>query len=416
MLYNFAPLSGHPGGSISSGRIVASLLFGTMDYDLSDPAREDADVLSYAAGHKALGLYAMYALRNEIVRIVCPERLAPVQDQLRFEDLLGFRRNPIHDTPLFRLFGARALDGHPTPATPFVRMATGASGVGMASSMGYAAALLDWFGKSAPFVHVLEGEGGLTPGRVSEALAFASTAALRNVVVHVDWNQSSIDSDRVTREGDQAGDYVQWDPAELFAMHRWNVISVEDGTAFQRIVAAQRAAVTMDNGQPTAIIYRTRKGLLYGIEGKASHGAGHKLCSPAFFDALSIPLVDLPTCEGGPTLCQDGSNLPVLERCFWQSLSVIRRQIAANQDSLALLAGLVAGTRDRLDTSTRDRCDFAPVVEDVYVIAPKSCLPPELDLKVQSKVSLRSQLGKTIGSLYRFSGGAFLTGAADLLN
>ena len=120
MLYNFAPMSGHPGGSISSGRIVSALLFGTMNYDISDPLREDSDVLSYAAGHKALGLYAMYALRNEIVRIVAPDRLAPVQDQLRLEDLLGFRRNPIHDTPLFRLFGARALDGHPTPATPFV--------------------------------------------------------------------------------------------------------------------------------------------------------------------------------------------------------------------------------------------------------------------------------------------------------
>ena len=416
MLYNYAPMSGHPGGSISSGRIVASLLFGTMDYDISDPWREDADVLSYAAGHKALGLYSMYALRNEIVRIVDPDRLPAPKDQFRLEDLLGFRRNPIHDTPLFRLFEARALDGHPTPATPFVRLATGASGVGMASSIGYAAAMLDWFGTSAPFVHILEGEGGLTPGRVSEALAFASTAGLHNVVVHVDWNQSSIDSDRVTREGDQPGDYVQWDPAELFAMHRWNVISVEDGTAFQRIAAAQRTAVTMDNGQPTAIVYRTRKGWLYGIEGKASHGAGHKLCSPAFFDALSIPLTDLPSCEGGPTLCKDGANLSVLERCFWQSLSVLRRHIADNRELLALIAGRVAMARERLDHADLDRRDFAPVVEDVYVIASKAALPPELDLKPGSKTSLRAQLGKTIGYLNRFSGGAFLIGAADLLN
>ncbi len=90
-----------------------------------------------------------------------------------------------------------------------MRRATGASGVGMASSIGYAAAMLEWFRKSAPFVHIVEGEGGLTPGRVSEALAFASTAGLHNIVVHVEWNQSSIDSNRVTREGDQAGDYVQ---------------------------------------------------------------------------------------------------------------------------------------------------------------------------------------------------------------
>src|SRR5579859_3668619 len=77
MLYNYAPLSGHPGGSISSGRIVASLLFGAMDYDITFPARQDADLLSYAAGHKALSLYSMWALRNEIVRLARPDLLPP---------------------------------------------------------------------------------------------------------------------------------------------------------------------------------------------------------------------------------------------------------------------------------------------------------------------------------------------------
>ena len=39
LLYNYVPRSGHPGGSISSGKIVAALLFDTMDYDLGDPDR-----------------------------------------------------------------------------------------------------------------------------------------------------------------------------------------------------------------------------------------------------------------------------------------------------------------------------------------------------------------------------------------
>ncbi|MGZ5002892.1 MAG: hypothetical protein ACXWBM_06835, partial [Chthoniobacterales bacterium] len=33
-MYNYAPMSGHPGGSISSGRFVARLLVDVMDYDL----------------------------------------------------------------------------------------------------------------------------------------------------------------------------------------------------------------------------------------------------------------------------------------------------------------------------------------------------------------------------------------------
>lgn len=69
ILYNFVPTSGHPGGSISSGRIVESLIFQQMDYDFSEPDSEIADLLCYAAGHKAMGLYAMWALRNECVRI-----------------------------------------------------------------------------------------------------------------------------------------------------------------------------------------------------------------------------------------------------------------------------------------------------------------------------------------------------------
>jgi transketolase len=139
LLFNYVPTSGHPGGSISSGRLVAGILFDAMDYDVSDPGREDADIVSYAAGHKALGLYAMWALRNEVLRIGVP-KLLPADDrcQLRLEDLLGFRRNPITKTPLFLKFNAKPLDGHPTPATPFVPLSTGASGVGLASSLGLA--------------------------------------------------------------------------------------------------------------------------------------------------------------------------------------------------------------------------------------------------------------------------------------
>jgi transketolase len=134
LLYNYVPTSGHPGGSISSGRFVFSILFDTMEYDVGNPEREDADIISYAAGHKALGLYAMWALRNEIVRIGVPDLLPEdKRRQLRLEDLLGFRRNPVMRTPLFRDLQVKPLDGHPTPATPFVRLSTGASGVGVAT-------------------------------------------------------------------------------------------------------------------------------------------------------------------------------------------------------------------------------------------------------------------------------------------
>ena len=72
VLFNFAQ-SGHPGGSVSSGHIVTGLLLDGMDYDIGDPNRRDQDLLSYSAGHKALGLYAMWALRDELARIARPD-------------------------------------------------------------------------------------------------------------------------------------------------------------------------------------------------------------------------------------------------------------------------------------------------------------------------------------------------------
>ena len=415
MLYNYAPMSGHPGGSISSGRIVSMLLFETMDYDVTDFDRDDADVLSYAAGHKALGLYAMWALRTEILRIARPQLLPDERRHLRLEDLLGFRRNPTNDTPLFRLLGSKALDGHPTPATPFVRLATGASGVGMAATLGLALAAFDWFGPGAPWIHILEGEGGLTPGRVAEALAFAGTASLPNVVVHVDWNQSSIDSDRVTREGGSPGDYVQWDPAGLFLLHDWNVISVSDGTDLQQIASAQRAARLNDNGQPTAIIYRTTKGWGYGIEGRASHGAGHRLCSPGFYEALSLPRCDLPQCQSDAARCDGGTNATQVEQCYWQALTGMRYWLEQQPGMVETMAGRIIGARHRLESAKRTPRALAPVLSDVYSLASRNRLPPELMLTPGQETTLRGQLAKAIGYLNRVSGGAFLVSAADLL-
>ena len=146
----------------------------------------------------------MWALRNEVARIGAPE-LLPESDrhQLRLEDLLGFRRNPVTPTPLFASLGSKSLDGHPTPATPHIKLATGASGVGLASSIGLGFAAADYYGSTSPYVHIIEGEGGMTPGRVSEAMAAAGTASLGNTILHIDFNQASIDSNRVCRDGDR---------------------------------------------------------------------------------------------------------------------------------------------------------------------------------------------------------------------
>lgn len=421
LMYNYVPLSGHPGGSISAGRFMAALLFDHMDYDLSQPQRDDADLISFGAGHKAMGLYALWALRDEIARLAAPELLpSDARFRLRLEDLLGFRRNPITDTPLFKTFGAKALDGHPTPATPFIRLSTGASGVGVASSLGLALGARDYYGAHAPRVHVVEGEGGLTPGRVAEVLAAVGTASLDNAVLHLDWNQCSIDSNRVCRDDDQPGDYVQWTPAELFRLHDWNVVQVADGRDFRQVLAAQRAAADFANGQPTAIVYRTVKGWGYGIQGRASHGAGHALCSDGFCASVAeltgLAHQLLPTCEANAQRCQAADSGPaVREACYWEALSLVRRALEANRPMVEALGARLVAARDRLDRHQRRPRSGAPRVAAIYEVAAQGpSAPEELRLKPGATTTLRGELGRALHHYNRASGGALLAASADL--
>jgi transketolase len=413
ILYNFVPTSGHPGGSISSGRIVQSLIFRRMDYDFSDPGAEAADMLCYAAGHKAMGLYAMWALRNEFVRIARPDLLPTEDKQLRLEDLLGFRRNPTQDTPLFKKLRAKALDGHPTPATPFVRIATGASGVGVPAALGLAMASLDMYHQDAPKIHILEGEGGMTPGRVHEALAAAATAGLHNAVLHVDWNQASIDSNHVCREEGKPGEYVQWNPLELLYTHDWNVIFVPNGQEFRQIFAAQYLAGTMETGQPTAIVYRTVKGWRYGIEGKASHGAGHKFCSEGYYNFVSEFekrfQVELPRFGGEPTP-------ESIEKAFYATLMALRETLMRHCELAFFATEEILNARARLHARQRSVRPGAPRLEKLYAGAVDAAQPPQrLQLKVGESVTLRGVLGDALNELNKLTEGAIIGSAADLL-
>ncbi len=413
ILYNFVPSSGHPGGSLSSGRIVESLIYRFMDYDFSRPDTPENDILAYAAGHKAMGLYAMYALRNELVRAGEPKMLAPEKRQLRFEDLLGFRRNPTQETPLFKKFHAKSLDGHPSCIVPFVKTATGPSGIGVPAALGLALGAMDIYPHDPPIVNIIEGEGGMTPGRVHEALATAPSAQLFNVIMHVDWNQSTIDSDRATQENGQPGEYVQWSPPELLHTHDWNVIMVPDGHNFHQIVAAQKLAYSLDTKQPTAVVYRTVKGWTYGITGKASHGSGHKFCSEEYYTFVGqfekAFGVQFPRFTGNP------KSRPDIEQNFWDSLLVIRQVVESHPELTKGTVGALKASQERLQKRNPQPRAGAPQLEIVYKddVTPQSA-PSELQLKVGQSLTLRAQIMAVINYLNKKSGGAFFGTAADL--
>jgi transketolase len=432
VLYNFVPTSGHPGGSISSGRFVQGIVYKTADYDIKNPMLDINDMVVYAAGHKAMGLYAMYALRNEIMRAFKVAELPDDKNQLRFEDLLGFRRNPTNNTPLFKKYNSKALDGHPTPATPFVKVATGASGVGVPSSFGLALGAMDYFAATAPKVHVVEGEGGMTPGRVAEAFAAASAMRLHNIIIHIDFNQASIDSNKVCREGESKGDYVQWNPAEFAYLHDFNVIYVDDGKDFNKVLAAQAFAKTIDNKMPTAIVYRTIKGWKYGIEGKGSHGAGHKFCSPEYYKfmeefenafGVKVPVFKAKATselknEFGvmvPNFDGDWNSINV-EKTYWDTLLVIRDVIEKNKD-LVYFSDAIMESKTRLKSLNRKPKENHSKLENLYrdEKVNEKATPAELKMTPGTVTTIRAALGSSLGYLNKITNGGFLGVAADLL-
>jgi transketolase len=412
ILFNFVPTSGHPGGSLSSGRIIEGLLYNRMDYNFTEPDWSQNDILAYAAGHKAMGLYAMYALRNELIRVANPSLLAPEKRQLRFEDLLGFRRNPTQETPLFKQFHCKALDGHPSCIVPFVKTATGPSGIGVPAAFGMALGAFDLYPDNPPIVNVIEGEGGMTPGRVHEALAAASSAQLFNIIMHVDWNQSSIDSDRVTAEVGKPGDYVQWTPPELLHVHDWNVIFVPEGHNYQQIFAAQQLAYSLETKIPTAIVYRTVKGWSYGITGKGSHGAGHKFCSDEFYQFISAFEkefnVQFPRFNGDKSAAN-------VEKTFWDTLTVIRDVIGKETGLSATAVRKITESRDRMIKRNPQKRADAPILNKLYAndISPEQT-PPELALAPGKSITLRAQLASVMNYLNKKTGGAIIGTAADL--
>jgi transketolase len=207
----------------------------------------------------------------------------------------------------------------------------------------------------------------------------------------------------------------------LFYLHDWNAIFVPDGMDFEQIFTAQRAALMIDNSQPTAVVYRTKKGWQYGIEGRASHGAGHNLCVDGFYRALQ-PLLDkvggtLPRCEAGHQRCEAGKDREVVEECFWEALMTIRAALNGNRSTVEFFARRLRDARDRLNSQNRKPRRGMPSVKAIFDTATQTegSIPQDLILAPGKATTLRGELGRVLGYYNRISDGAIFAAAADLL-
>ncbi|WP_400241054.1 transketolase [Methanomethylophilus alvi] len=214
--------SGHPGGSLSSADLLATLYFRIMNIDPADPYMEDRDRFVLSKGHAAPILYATLAERGYF---------------------------PTDELKTLRQLGSR-LQGHPAyRGVPGIEVTTGSLGQGLSMACGMA--LAGKMDSKDYRVYCLMGDGELQEGQNWEAAMFAHRYGLNNLIGFVDRNRLQICGN--TEE------VMSLDPLpEKFRAFGWNVIIIDGHNIRQIIDACDKAARSKKN--PTVIIMNTIKG------------------------------------------------------------------------------------------------------------------------------------------------------------
>ncbi len=221
LLSTTAAGSGHPSTCFSCAEIVAAIFFQFLRYDLSRPKDPANDRFVLSKGHAAPILWAALAEAGAF----------PVSE------LKNLRRI---DSP---------LEGHPTPRSPYVDVATGSLGQGLANAVGMAlAARLDGVDNR---IFVLLGDGETAEGAVWEAAALASHYRLDTLTAVVDVNR--LGQSEPTMYQHRLDVYQR-----RFEAFGWETQLV-DGHNLEEVVAALSRAAE-HRGLPHAILARTIKG------------------------------------------------------------------------------------------------------------------------------------------------------------
>lgn len=213
--------SGHPGGSLSSADIVATLYFGgVLKHDPTRPDWPERDRFVLSKGHAAPVLYAALAEAGYFGR-----------DHLQTLRKLG-----------------SILQGHPdSKKTPGVEVSTGSLGQGLSIANGIALALR----QTGQRVFCLLGDGELQEGQVWEAAMFAAHHGLDNLIAIVDHNGLQID-------GACADVMGLGEVAAKFTAFGWHVIEC-DGHDVEALADAFGRAAAVE-GSPAVLVCRTVKG------------------------------------------------------------------------------------------------------------------------------------------------------------
>jgi len=257
--------SGHPTTCLSAADILAVLFFDELRFDPKDPQHPEADRFVLSKGHAAPILYAAWAAVGAFPR----------------EDLMNLRKI------------TSDLEGHPTPRLPFVDVATGSLGQGLAAGVGIA---LNARRIGSDYrTYVLLGDGESAEGSVWEAAQVAAHHNLDNLCAITDVN--AFGQSRATQFGHDVEAF-----ATRYRAFGWHAIVV-DGHDISELRAALAEARGM-SGRPTMIVARTLKGKGCSIFEDKDNWHGKPLKKGAEADAAIAELeaAIIPTSDQAPVI------------------------------------------------------------------------------------------------------------------
>ena len=219
--------SGHPGGSLGCAEFFTALYGKIMDYSTDfkmDGVGEDLFFLSN--GH-----------------------ISPVY----YSTLARFGFFPVEELNTFRKIDSR-LQGHPTTheGLPGIRIASGSLGQGLSVAIG--AAIAKKLNNDDKLVYSLHGDGELQEGQIWEALMYAGSKKIDNLISTIDYNGRQIDGD--TDDVLSLGNLR----AKLEAFD-WLVLEEKEGNNLEKVISIlEKAKSETGKGKPVAILLHTEMG------------------------------------------------------------------------------------------------------------------------------------------------------------
>ena len=223
--------SGHPGGSLGCAEFFVALFQEIMRRkDGFDMDGHGEDLFFLSNGHISPVFYSVLARSGYF---------------------------PVDELNTFRLLNSR-LQGHPTTheGLPGIRVASGSLGQGISVAVG--AALAKKLNQDDHLVYTLCGDGELQEGQNWEAIMYAASNLVDNLIVTVDYNGQQIDGslDQVLSLGNLAAKF------EAFG---WLVIDINDGNDLNIVISGLKSAQEhTGKGKPICLLMHTVMG--HGVD------------------------------------------------------------------------------------------------------------------------------------------------------